>query len=366
MHVIHHWCLIYFPKKKDLTRSNSRFNPNFYKIDVSVRSPPGSYYISNFDERTTEDLNVASLVRAHATPDCSIHDITENLASDLLDKFPAAIDISIAFQPNYRNICRPEDLVTAQCTFNKLNSRTKGPTTEQDSIYKLTTEWRLPKILESGLETSLLLTTEERSVSPVHGQISDLKHSSFPSSLNHVHPTVGVHEAIARVAGRLQSVRTKGALLLLAKYSFHLADKQSPCKRLQQIYVRMKEVAPLPEVSQTKREAVVERPKKIFDNDYVTFCSVLLGRDQYEQSQRSLLSSDVRKGQHRACLALGSNLGNRVEMIESALREMSDRGLTVLRSSALYETKPMYLENQESFINGACEVCSTDASSYPR
>lgn len=362
MHVINHWHLIGFPK--DLTRSNSCLNPNFYKIGVCVRSPPGSYYVSNIRERTTGVLNVASLVRAHATPDCSIHDITENLASDLLAKFPAAIEILIAFNPNIQEIFQTEDLITAECAFYKLNPRTKDPTTEQDSVYQLITEWHLPSSLESGFVTLLILKTGERSVSPVHGQISSLNHSNFPSSLNHVYPTFGLHEEIARFAERLQSDRAEGAALLLAQRLFQLADKQSPCKRLQ--LTMRRRVAALPEVSRISRKAVVERLKKKFDNDYVTFRSVSLGRHQYEQSQRRLLSSDVRKGQHRAYLALGSNLGNRVKMIESALREMCDRGLTVLRSSALYETKPMYLENQESFINGACEVCGTDANSYPR
>ncbi|CAD6587791.1 MAG: trifunctional dihydropteroate synthetase [Alectoria sarmentosa] len=100
--------------------------------------------------------------------------------------------------------------------------------------------------------------------------------------------------------------------------------------------------------------------ERIFNNDLknesYTSCNVHLDRHQYEKSQRGLVSSNVQSGRHRAYLALGSNLGNRVEMIESAVREMSNRGLGVLRTSALYETKPMYLENQESFINGACEI----------
>ena len=99
--------------------------------------------------------------------------------------------------------------------------------------------------------------------------------------------------------------------------------------------------------------------------DPSTYCAVQLDRRKYEQYQRSLIGSDVRSGRHRAYIALGSNVGNRIEMIESAVREMSNRGLPVIRTSALYETKPMYLEDQEAFINGACEVCSTDAI-HPR
>ncbi|KAI9799488.1 MAG: trifunctional dihydropteroate synthetase [Piccolia ochrophora] len=59
---------------------------------------------------------------------------------------------------------------------------------------------------------------------------------------------------------------------------------------------------------------------------------------------------------HRAFIALGSNLGNRVAMIEEACRHMTTKGIRVLRTSSLWETAPMYVTNQNSFVNGACEV----------
>ena len=59
---------------------------------------------------------------------------------------------------------------------------------------------------------------------------------------------------------------------------------------------------------------------------------------------------------HRAYIALGSNVGDRISMIEMACREMDRRNIKVLRTSALYESAPMYLEDQGPFINGACEV----------
>ncbi len=59
---------------------------------------------------------------------------------------------------------------------------------------------------------------------------------------------------------------------------------------------------------------------------------------------------------HRAYIALGSNVGDRISMIESACREMDRRGISVIRTSALYETEAMYLPDQQSFINGVCEV----------
>ncbi|KAF6240918.1 hypothetical protein HO173_000710 [Letharia columbiana] len=337
----------------DSSRFGPRANPNFYRTDVYVPSPPGCYYVSDFRKRTAEVLNVVSLVRTHATPVCSIHDITESLASDLLATYPAALETLIVFQPDIRNKFKVENLIRADCSFSKVNPRSKRLTAEQNSIYRVTTEWHLPSPPQSGYVISLVLQTVERSVSTVYGH---LEFTSSRSSLAYVHPTFGLHEEVARFAEQLQSDRAEGAALLLAQCLFHLADKQSPCKRLQDVRVVMREVSPLMEGFRTKREAMVERLKKKIDNDYATGCSVHLVRHEYERSQRSLLSSDVQNGRHRAYLALGSNLGNRVEMIESAVRQMSDRGITVLRTSALYETKPMYLENQQSFINGACEI----------
>lgn len=58
----------------------------------------------------------------------------------------------------------------------------------------------------------------------------------------------------------------------------------------------------------------------------------------------------------RAYIALGSNLGDRVGMIEKACNEMSARGIRVTRTSSLWETEPMYVLDQGDFINGVCEV----------
>jgi len=62
-------------------------------------------------------------------------------------------------------------------------------------------------------------------------------------------------------------------------------------------------------------------------------------------------------GIHRAYVALGSNVGNRLEMIEKACRALDeDPDISITRTSSLYETDPMYVEDQGRFLNGACEV----------
>lgn len=59
---------------------------------------------------------------------------------------------------------------------------------------------------------------------------------------------------------------------------------------------------------------------------------------------------------HRAFIALGSNVGDRIEMIEKACLELDKANIKVKRTSSLFETTPMYVLEQATFINGVCEV----------
>ena len=70
----------------------------------------------------------------------------------------------------------------------------------------------------------------------------------------------------------------------------------------------------------------------------------------------SAISGTEPRSKKKAYIALGSNLGDRIGMIERACNEMSARGIKILRTSSLWETEPMYVLDQNSFVNGACEV----------
>ncbi|KAF2196752.1 folic acid synthesis protein-like protein [Delitschia confertaspora ATCC 74209] len=60
---------------------------------------------------------------------------------------------------------------------------------------------------------------------------------------------------------------------------------------------------------------------------------------------------------HRAYIALGSNLGDRVSEIERSCNLMDASGeIHVLRTSSLWETKAMYVLDQDNFVNGVCEI----------
>jgi dihydroneopterin aldolase / 2-amino-4-hydroxy-6-hydroxymethyldihydropteridine diphosphokinase / dihydropteroate synthase len=71
------------------------------------------------------------------------------------------------------------------------------------------------------------------------------------------------------------------------------------------------------------------------------------------------------KLKHVVAIGLGSNLGDRFNNIEQALRLLEDPQLLppssgfnvdVIDTSFLYETTPMYVTEQPSFINCACLV----------
>jgi hypothetical protein len=62
-------------------------------------------------------------------------------------------------------------------------------------------------------------------------------------------------------------------------------------------------------------------------------------------------------GERVLAIALGSNLGDKVRNIETALRMLeTQHGVRVIDTSFLYESHPMYVKDQPSFINGACLV----------
>ncbi|KZZ89291.1 7,8-Dihydro-6-hydroxymethylpterin-pyrophosphokinase, HPPK [Ascosphaera apis ARSEF 7405] len=76
-------------------------------------------------------------------------------------------------------------------------------------------------------------------------------------------------------------------------------------------------------------------------------------------STRSQAGMKVSSALVKAYIALGSNMGDRLSMLEQSLDEMEARNIHVLRTSSLYETAPMYVTDQDVFLNGICEVETT-------
>ena len=83
---------------------------------------------------------------------------------------------------------------------------------------------------------------------------------------------------------------------------------------------------------------------------------VQLNLSEYRKIKRSTLPKAQFPKDHTVYVALGSNVGNRMYLIEQACKSMEARGIKLVRTSALYETAPMYFEDQPPFLNGACQV----------
>ncbi|KAI0228680.1 trifunctional dihydropteroate synthetase [Massospora cicadina] len=60
-----------------------------------------------------------------------------------------------------------------------------------------------------------------------------------------------------------------------------------------------------------------------------------------------------------ALIALGANLGNRCDNISNALRALSKIGCVIIDTSFMYETAPMYIDDQPMFLNAVCKVATS-------
>jgi 2-amino-4-hydroxy-6-hydroxymethyldihydropteridine diphosphokinase len=59
-------------------------------------------------------------------------------------------------------------------------------------------------------------------------------------------------------------------------------------------------------------------------------------------------------------LSLGSNIGDRAGNIARAVAALRERGVRVVRESALYETEPVEMRSQEWFLNSVVAVETAD------
>lgn len=66
--------------------------------------------------------------------------------------------------------------------------------------------------------------------------------------------------------------------------------------------------------------------------------------------------SDAGPSRKRVFIALGSNIGDRVGNIRRAVNSLEDEGVKVVRTGRMYESEPMYVEDQARFINTVIEV----------
>lgn len=77
----------------------------------------------------------------------------------------------------------------------------------------------------------------------------------------------------------------------------------------------------------------------------------------------SQTDSFVSKGDHVAYIAFGSNVGDPVKNITDAI-ELLAQHVTVVATSSLYISKPMYVKDQPDFYNGAVKIAFSDKTPH--
>lgn len=319
-------------------------NPNFYSLNVHVFSAPGLYVPTHLVVSDPSVTKILDAVQRYTAPECSILDNAGPLGHEILHQFPGSRGITIKFRHHISKFLWNGGLISADCSrvINKGKIHLGSP---QD-YFIIRTSWTFADSTNpQGRGIELNFKTKEHASSLVHNSEHEARHERQESSLAFVHPTYLTHQSIASLAKGMIDRRSESTLSDLAWLAYELTDEQSSCKRLREVSLQFKAFEPQAESRRGKS------PQMQF--------ALKLSREQYEQSRKSLMDYTSQKGRNRAYVALGSNLGNRIGMIELACQEMSKRDIQVTRTSALYETNPMYLEDQNRFINGTCEVSGT-------
>jgi hypothetical protein len=212
-----------------------------------------------------------------------------------------------------------------------------GSRTQEIMIYLRSTEKR-----ELTDPYSVVLRKENQSQKVCkESELNSLSSGSLPP----------MFEVLARVAKHTENesfADSQALELRLANLAFQTADESMACRLSEiSVWTRSQHTERLiGTVDHTRNDSTSQRAN--------TFVS--LQRSVYEKTRHSTKNDQLAAEMRRAYVALGSNVGDRLGMVESACLEMKRRGINVARTSALYETEPMYLQDQHPFINGACEV----------
>ena len=172
-------------------------------------------------------------------------------------------------------------------------------------------------------------------------------------TLESLHPVAKLHKQLIDVWLTSTKPHSVESHWHLAKRAYEIADNDASCGKLLSFGIKD---------GMGTLECKEPRPSERFylkdglPGNIETGNNWILRRDHYERIQRNKMLRESINKQNQAFIALGSNLGDRTAMLEAACRSMEDRNIRVIRTSALYETKPMYLEDQQNFLNGVCQV----------
>ena len=333
-----------FQVKVEVDHSTIVYVPRI--LQESINSPHGIYLPGDLKELRPETSRLIASALEYKKPSPSIIDTGGPLNASLAAQYPKARLVTSSYFVDRRTLT-VEGLTKAICTVRTYTDNAgyvgTQKATRSGTKHNVTTGWRLP-IHKDSIEKiiDIKIKTTEHLTPSIYALQSKTVQSWENTNLGQLHPTFSIHQKVTEHTLPFFKDEQDTAPLRLARLLFGLADEQSPCKRMDRVGIEIK--------TSTKRTATPS------ENSIQVFGYATIDRVRYEQTQNSKLTEMLPNESHRVYVALGSNVGGRIGNIEAACQRMHDRGIKVTRTSALYETKAMYLEDQESFINGACEV----------
>jgi len=333
---------------------NARPEHDIQNINVIIRIET----LQEQGDPPPDGLEAIKALRAEICPNLSILDIGRRVADSTLASYKSAKAVQVQFAVKVDGRFRGTNFhVLKRNTSEEGTNRSHngweqyeytclrvakvttaiGSRTQEIMIYLRSTEKR--ELIDPY---SVVLRKENQSQKVCkESELNSLSSGSLPP----------MFEVLARVAKHIENesfTDSQALELRLANLAFQTADESMACRLSEiSVWTRSQRTERLiGTVDHTRNDSTSQRVN--------TFVS--LQRSVYEKTRHSTKNDHLAAEMRRAYVALGSNVGDRLGMVESACLEMKRRGINVARTSALYETEPMYLQDQHPFINGACEV----------
>lgn len=261
-----------------------------------------------------------------------------NVVNDAFTFFPKASSLMLEIKP-----LTAFDLDQFDAIFRVLINDTKKFKRDGQCQCRSITRWSFKTTIDfTPIEFDVKIQTNETrtaNAKTAGGSASEPQESEIAGTRsaadNQLH---AVHRTLIDRLKSTQDIHSQALASQLAKLAFLLSDEISEGSRLTFVSVAIS-------INQNGVHGAIARMKSI------------LSRSVFESSRQSLAEMSENPNSHQVYVALGSNIGDRVAMLDLACRELDHRGIRVVRTSALYETNPMYLQAQRPFVNGACEVC---------
>lgn len=267
----------------------------------------------------------------------SIFDIGEIVVNKAFTSITKANTMKIAF---WANMVRDRDknLVTFEVEKDNMPEHSS----EGHCAYRRSSGWSFdttinltPIRVNVNIQTTETRTADAEAVGDKASEAPFSQESRFAVSISAAEV---VHRALFDRLKEPQTIFSQALTSQLAKLAYQLSDQISQDSRLKAVSIK------------------TSRHKIGVDGATETITSEL-SRSKYEAIRQSPAQLLENSNDHVVYVALGSNVGDRIAMLELACRELDRYGIRVVRTSAIYETEPMYLQEQRPFINGVCEVC---------